>query len=67
MPRITAIRNGIIAVINPEKTGINIISNVDEMSLYDNIITIAPDRKIEHTALAIIKNPTGQPSTAPRG
>lgn len=37
------------------------------MSLYDTIMAIAPDRKIEHIALAIIRNPTGQPSMAPRG
>ena len=56
-----------MAVINPEKTGINIISSLDEMSLYDTTMAIAPDRKIEHIALAIIRNPTGQPSMAPRG
>jgi hypothetical protein len=43
------------------------ISNQDEMSLYDSIITIAPDRKIEHAAPATSKNPTGQPSPALRG
>jgi hypothetical protein len=62
-----AVRNGRLVAINPEKTGINIISSLDEMSLYDTIMTITPDRKIEHIALAIIRNPSGQPSMAPRG
>ena len=57
------IRNGKIAAINPEKTGIDIISNDDEISLYDNIIAIAPDRNMEHAAPVIIKNPAAQPST----
>ena len=58
------IRNGIIAVINPEKTGIDMVSKRDEISLYNSIIAIAPDMNMEHAAPVIIKNPAAQPSMA---